>query len=241
MRDRDEPIAIRGARVHNLEVARLRPAPEPAGRDHRAFRIGQEQPGLRHAVRRGPAALRGEPLRLRAPVPGPDGEARRRVRHPDSARPSPSSSGPTAQPPALDRGHGPSEVYDHLRVLFAALGKPHCPRCGRAITAQSAEQVGVITASGGANPEATVNACSPRSSAAGRAPSARRWRGSCCSRRTAACEWTAAWWTVAEAPALDAPAGPPHRGGRGPPGAAPRDARNACATRWRPRSTSAGT
>src|SRR6516165_4763713 len=23
-----------------------------------------------------------------------------------------------------------TEVYDHLRVLFAALGRPHCPRCG---------------------------------------------------------------------------------------------------------------
>src|SRR4249919_1792109 len=26
-----------------------------------------------------------------------------------------------------------TEVYDHLRVLFAALGKPHCPRCGEPI------------------------------------------------------------------------------------------------------------
>jgi excinuclease ABC subunit A len=34
-----------------------------------------------------------------------------------------------------------SEIYDHLRVLFAALGKPHCPRCGRAIAARSPEQV----------------------------------------------------------------------------------------------------
>src|SRR5687768_18496689 len=23
-----------------------------------------------------------------------------------------------------------TEIYDHLRVLFAALGRPHCPRCG---------------------------------------------------------------------------------------------------------------
>src|SRR5919107_392854 len=34
-----------------------------------------------------------------------------------------------------------SEIYDHLRVLFAALGKAHCPRCGRGIAAQSPEQV----------------------------------------------------------------------------------------------------
>src|SRR5437899_3015357 len=35
-----------------------------------------------------------------------------------------------------------TEIYDHLRVLFAALGKPHCPRCGRVIASQSAEQIG---------------------------------------------------------------------------------------------------
>src|SRR2546430_4595797 len=34
-----------------------------------------------------------------------------------------------------------TEIYDHLRVLFSALGKPHCPRCGRAISSQSAEQI----------------------------------------------------------------------------------------------------
>ena len=30
-----------------------------------------------------------------------------------------------------------TEIYDHLRVLFSALGKPHCPRCGRAISSQN--------------------------------------------------------------------------------------------------------
>ena len=34
-----------------------------------------------------------------------------------------------------------TEIYDHLRVLFAALGRPHCPRCGEPITAQTAEQM----------------------------------------------------------------------------------------------------
>jgi excinuclease ABC subunit A len=34
-----------------------------------------------------------------------------------------------------------TEVYDHLRVLFAALGQAHCPRCGEVIASQSAEQV----------------------------------------------------------------------------------------------------
>ena len=34
-----------------------------------------------------------------------------------------------------------TEIYDHLRLLFARLGTPHCPDCGREIEAQSAEQV----------------------------------------------------------------------------------------------------
>jgi excinuclease ABC subunit A len=34
-----------------------------------------------------------------------------------------------------------TEIYDHLRVLFSALGKPHCPRCREPITAQTAEQI----------------------------------------------------------------------------------------------------
>src|SRR5688572_6356182 len=34
-----------------------------------------------------------------------------------------------------------TEIYDHLRVLFAALGQPHCPRCERPITSQTVEQI----------------------------------------------------------------------------------------------------
>jgi len=34
-----------------------------------------------------------------------------------------------------------TEIYDYLRVLYARLGIPHCPHCGRVITQQSAEQI----------------------------------------------------------------------------------------------------
>src|SRR5436853_2485673 len=33
-----------------------------------------------------------------------------------------------------------TEIYDYLRVLYASIGVPHCPQCGREITRQSAEQ-----------------------------------------------------------------------------------------------------
>jgi excinuclease ABC subunit A len=34
-----------------------------------------------------------------------------------------------------------TEVYDYLRLLFARVGKPHCPLCGRPIARQSPQQI----------------------------------------------------------------------------------------------------
>jgi excinuclease ABC subunit A len=34
-----------------------------------------------------------------------------------------------------------TEIYDYLRLLFSSIGSPHCPKCGRAIARQSAEQI----------------------------------------------------------------------------------------------------
>jgi excinuclease ABC subunit A len=34
-----------------------------------------------------------------------------------------------------------TETYDYLRLLFARVGHPHCPRCGREITAQTVQQI----------------------------------------------------------------------------------------------------
>jgi hypothetical protein len=34
-----------------------------------------------------------------------------------------------------------TEIYDYLRLLFARIGIPHCPQCGRVISQQSAEQI----------------------------------------------------------------------------------------------------
>ncbi|HAF71282.1 TPA: excinuclease ABC subunit UvrA [Candidatus Acetothermia bacterium] len=46
------------------------------------------------------------------------------------------------------RSHNPrstvgtvTEIYDYLRLLFARIGKPHCPRCGRPIERQTAQQI----------------------------------------------------------------------------------------------------
>ncbi len=46
------------------------------------------------------------------------------------------------------RSHNPrstvgtvTEIYDYLRLLYARIGRPHCPQCGDPISQQSAEQI----------------------------------------------------------------------------------------------------
>src|SRR4051794_16896244 len=34
-----------------------------------------------------------------------------------------------------------TEIYDYLRLLFARIGHPHCPNCGREITRQTVQQI----------------------------------------------------------------------------------------------------
>src|SRR5437899_4534483 len=34
-----------------------------------------------------------------------------------------------------------TEIYDYLRLLFANIGTPHCPNCGKEITSQSLERI----------------------------------------------------------------------------------------------------
>lgn len=34
-----------------------------------------------------------------------------------------------------------TEIHDYLRLLYARIGKPHCPICGKPITSQSVDQI----------------------------------------------------------------------------------------------------
>jgi excinuclease ABC subunit A len=34
-----------------------------------------------------------------------------------------------------------TEIYDYLRLLYARIGKPHCPKCGKVISKQTVDQI----------------------------------------------------------------------------------------------------
>ena len=34
-----------------------------------------------------------------------------------------------------------TEIYDYLRLLFARVGQPHCPKCGRPVERQTVQQI----------------------------------------------------------------------------------------------------
>ena len=88
-----------------------------AGRDHRAVRVGQVEPRVRHDLRRGPAPLRRVAVGLRAPVPRPDGQARRGLDRGALAGDLDRPEDDLAQP-ALDGRHGDRD----LRLPAPAVG-----------------------------------------------------------------------------------------------------------------------
>ena len=122
----DQRVALNGrssrrSRCPRAQPARRlpRPAPGPADRLHRPLGLGEVVAGLRHDLRRRPAPLRRVALGLRPPVPGPDGQARRRLHRGAVAGHLHRPEVGLAQP-ALDRGHH----HRGLRLPAAAL-RPH--------------------------------------------------------------------------------------------------------------------
>jgi excinuclease ABC subunit A len=135
----DEPIAIRGARVHNLkgvdcDLPRNRlvviTGPSGSGKSSLAFDTLYAE-GQRRYVESLSAYARQFLEQMEKPeVESVSGlspaiaiEQRTTVSHPRS------TVGTV------------TEIYDHLRVLFGALGQPHCPRCAEPIVSQTADQI----------------------------------------------------------------------------------------------------
>ena len=106
-------------RTHTQSEGRRRlAAPRHADHRHRRQRLGQVEPRLRHDLRRRPAALRRVAVGLRPPVPGADGEARRR---PDRGHlPGHRDSTEEQHPqPAVDGGHHDRDPRLHAPALGA--------------------------------------------------------------------------------------------------------------------------
>ncbi len=132
----DEPISIRGARVHNLkgldcDIPRNRlvviTGPSGSGKSSLAFDTLYAEGQRRYVESLSPWARQFLEQMERPEVESVTGlspaiaiEQRTTIAHPRS------TVGTV------------SEVYDHLRVLFATLGRPHCPRCGEAISGPDA-------------------------------------------------------------------------------------------------------
>jgi len=136
---RDEPISIRGARVHNLQgvdcdIPRNRlvviTGPSGSGKSSLAFDTLYAE-GQRRYVESLSAYARQFLDQMEKPdvesvtglSPAIAIEQRTTVSHPRS------TVGTV------------TEIYDHLRVLFAALGRPHCPKCERPVASQTTEQI----------------------------------------------------------------------------------------------------
>jgi excinuclease ABC subunit A len=135
----EEPIRIRGARVHNLkaldcDLPRNRlvviTGPSGSGKSSLAFDTLYAEGQRRYVESLSPWARQFLEQMERPEVESVSGlspaiaiEQRTTVAHPRS------TVGTV------------TEVYDHLRVLFASLGRPHCPRCGEPIAPQTADEM----------------------------------------------------------------------------------------------------
>ena len=106
----------------------------------RAERLGQELAGDRHALRRGPAALRREPLELRPAVPRPAAEAEGRADHAACRRPSASSRRRPARARARPSAPSPRSTTTCASSSPGSASRT-ARRCGMPIGTQTADEI----------------------------------------------------------------------------------------------------
>ena len=83
-----------------------------------------------------------------------------------------------------------TEIYDYLRLLWARIGTPHCPKCGKEIRQQTIDQI-VDQVHGAAGGDEASDPCA-RSCAARRASTSKVFEDARSAAAMSACAWTAA-------------------------------------------------
>jgi excinuclease ABC subunit A len=135
----DEPIRVRGARVHNLravdcDLPRNRlivvTGPSGSGKSSLAFDTLYAE-GQRRYVE----SLSAYARQFLEQMEKPDVDAVTGLSPAIAIDQRTTLSHPRSTVGTV------SEIYDYLRVLFAAVGRPHCPRCGEPISSQSAAEI----------------------------------------------------------------------------------------------------
>ena len=175
-----------------------RPPARRAGGVHRAVRVRQVVPGVRHDLRRGPAPVRGVAVGVRPAVPRPDGQARRRL-HRGSVPGGLDRPEVDHPQPAVDGRH------DHrgLRLPAAAVGPGRASRTARSAASRSPGRPRSRSSTGcWSCRRAPGSRCSPRSSGSARA-STPTCSASCRPRASPGPGSTARWSPCAEPPALE--------------------------------------
>ena len=112
-----DQLVVSGAREHNLKDITVAIPRDVADGHHRTLGVGKVVARLRHDLRRGAAPIRRVAVGLRAPVPGADGQAGRRLDRGALTGDLDRSEDDLAQP-ALDGRHG----HRDLRLPAAAVG-----------------------------------------------------------------------------------------------------------------------
>jgi excinuclease ABC subunit A len=137
--DKEEPITIRGARVHNLkgvdcELPRNRliviTGPSGSGKSSLAFDTLYAEGQRRYVESLSPYARQFLDQMEKPDVDSVTGLSPAIAIEQRTSAAHPRSTVGTV-----------TEIYDHLRILFGALGEPRCPRCDIPIQARSAEQI----------------------------------------------------------------------------------------------------
>src|SRR5712671_8077131 len=135
----DEPIAIRGARVHNLkgidcDLPRDRlvviTGPSGSGKSSLAFDTIYAE-GQRRYVE----SLSAYARQFLEQLAKPDVERIEGLSPAIAIEQRPLSKSPRSTVGTV------TEIADYLRLLYARVGIPHCPNCGKRIEAQTVQQI----------------------------------------------------------------------------------------------------